>query len=291
MAFSQRIINLQFQLADGSFGASKGDTVLLEGLRCSVNIVKEGIGFARGDLQIWGMSLDLMNRLTVLNKVRQEQQRFNTVLISAGDEESGVATCFGGIIREAWADGRGAPDVLFHVSADSALYTTLKPVPPISFNGTVDGALVLAGIAQQMGYSLENSGVTAQLNNPYYPGTLKSQLQAVCEHVPCEYYIDDVKKVVAVWPKGKARDPEGSPVLISKDTGMISYPSFSQAGIQLSTLYNPNIEFGRAVTVESQFTSANGFWRVSSLAHRLESNVPGGQWFTDIECSFLDHPA
>lgn len=289
MAFAKRIIKLQFHLAEGSFGKGGEDTVDLEGLRCAVSIVKEGIGFARADLQVWGMSLDLMNRLTVLNKVRQEQQRFNTVTISAGDEESGVATCFGGVIREAWADGRQMPDMMFHVSADSALYSTLKPVPPVSFDGTVDAALVLAGIAQQMGYSLENSGVTGKFTNPYYPGTLKTQLAAVCDHIPCESYVDDVAKVVAVWPKGAARNPDGSPVLISKDTGLIGYPSFSQAGVQFGTIYNPNIEFGRQIRIESQLTAANGQWRVSSLAHTLESGVPGGMWFTDVECSFLDH--
>lgn len=289
MAFAKRIIKLRFSLAQGEL-SSGSDTVDFDGLRCSVNIVKVGKGFARAEVQVWGMSLDLMNKLTVLNKVRYEQQRFNTLVISAGDEDSGVSTCFGGIIREAWADGREMPDVMFHVSADSALYETLKPIPPTSYKGSVDAATVLAGLTLQMGdgWSFENSGVTAQIDNPYLPGSLKSQIIAICDAANCEHYFDGANKILAVWPKGASRD--GAEVLLSKDTGLVAYPAFTQSGIKATTLYNPSLDFGRKVKVESGFKSANGSWRVSDLAHRLESGVPGGQWFTDIECSFLDGP-
>lgn len=284
MAFAQRIIKLQFQLGAGDFGGGN-DTVDIEGLRCSASIVREGVGFARADLQVWGMPLSTMNKLTVLQKTLYEQQKLNRVIISAGDEDSGVSTCFAGVVREAWADGRQQPDVMFHVSADSALYDTLKPVPPVSFKGTVDVAVVLAGIASQMGYGFENSGVTGQINNPYWPGTPKAQIAAVCEAVNCQSHLDDANKVLAVWPNGKARD--GAEILLSKDSGMVGYPAFTQSGIKATSLYNPSFEFGRKVRVESDFKPANGSWVINALAHRLESLVPGGMWFSDIECSTL----
>lgn len=288
MAFAKRIVKLQFQLGAGDFGGGN-DTVDLEGYRCAVNIVRQGSGFSRADVNIWGLPLATMNKLTVLQKTLYEQQKMNRVVVSAGDEESGVSTCFAGIVREAWADGRQQPDVVFQVSADSALYDTLKPVPPVSFKGTVDAALALSGIASQMGYGFENSGVTGQITNPYWPGTPKSQIEKVCEAIHCQSHIDDVKKVLAVWPKGQARD--GAEILFSKDTGMVGYPAFTQAGIKATSLYNPSLEFGRKVRVESGFKPAEGSWMINQLAHRLESNVPGGQWFSDIECSTLDYSA
>lgn len=288
MAFAKRIVDLEFKLGQGAFGQDGADTVRLEGLRCSVSIAKQGIGYARADVQVWGMTLDLMNKLTVLNKLRFEQQRYNSIVITAGDSKSGVAMCFGGTIREAWADGRQPPDVMFHVSADSAMFELSKPVPPISFNGSVDAALVLNGIAGQMGMGLENNGVTATLKNPYWPSSLKSQLEKVCEAANCEYTIDTVGNVLAVWPKGQGRS--GASIKVAPDTGLVGYPSFTQSGIQLTMLYNPSIDFGRSIDVESQFTPANGKWTVVALNHRLDCQVPGGQWFTDIECSFLDHP-
>lgn len=289
MALSKRKISLQFQLGQGDFGENGADTVMLDGLRCSVNIVRAGIGYAQADVMVYGMKLDLMNRLTVTQKFFFENQRYNQVIISAGDDQSGMAMCFGGIIQEAWADGREAPDVAFYVSAQTGMFELMKPVPPISFKGPVDAALMLSGIAEQMGYSFENSGVTAVLNDPYKPGTPKTQIASICRDIDCESDIDDAAKVIAVWPKGKTRGSQS--VRIASDSGLIGYPSFTQGGIQFSCLYNPSLVFGAPVQLESQFSAANGQWKVYQLAHRLDSQVPGGQWFTDVECSYLDFQA
>lgn len=288
MALAERKIRLQFQLGQGEFaGGSGNDTVELEGLRCSVNIVRQGVLSARADVQVWGMPLALMNQLTVTQKFFFEQNRYNQLTIYAGDDDDGMAMCFGGSIREAWADGQQQPDVVFSVSADGGQYELMQTVPPISFKGDVDAALVISGIAQQMNYQFENSGVTGKLPNPYYPGTPKAQLLKACEAVHCEWEVDDANRIIAIWPKGGARD--GEIVLISKDTGLVGYPAFSQAGVRFQTLFNPNIEFGRHIRLESQFGPANGRWKVNAIAHRLESLVPGGLWFTDVECIYPEN--
>ena len=286
MAFTHRVIKLKFKLGSGVFNSGSDDTVEIEGLRCSANIVHQGIGYAEADVQVWGMPLELMNKLTVLNKVRFEQQVNNQLIIEAGDE-NGTAMCFGGAVWEAWADGRQAPDVVFHVSANSGLFVLSQSIPPTSYKGSVDAAFVISGIAQQMGYAFENSGVTGRLTDPYKPGSPKSQIESVCNDVNCAWTVDDANKVVAIWPKDGARD--GDVLTISKDTGLVGYPSFTQAGIQFTTLFNPSLEFGRKIKMESQFQTANGQWQVYGLAHRLESNLPGGEWFTDVECMYLDH--
>lgn len=286
MAFAQRIINLSFQLGQGDFGAAGQDTVTFEGLRCSTTIIHGGYLSARADVQIWGLSLDLMNKLTVTQKFFMEQRPYNRLTISAGDA-NGAAVVFSGGILEAWADGRQPPDVMFHVTAASGLIDMAQPVPPTSYRGAVDAALILSGLAQQIGYTFENSGVTATLTSPYKPGSPKSQIEGICADIGCEWTLDETARTLAVWPKGRARD--GEVALISKDTGLVGYPAFTQSGVQLSTLFNPSLEFGRKVKIESQFTPANGNWMVAALAHRLDSNVPGGQWFTDIETSYLDY--
>lgn len=289
MAFSRRIIDLSFQLGQGDFGTEGQDTVTLEGLRCSVNIVHGGLLSARADVQVWGMSLDLMNKLTVTGQFfMQDRALYNRLTIMAGDED-GTAVCFSGGILEAWADGRQPPDMMFHVTAASGLADLAQTIPPTSYRGGIDAALVLSGLAQQIGYSFENSGITAKLTNPYKPGSPKSQIEGVCRDIDCQFTLDDISRVLAVWPKGQARD--GQIIRLAPDSGLVGYPSFTQAGVQLTTLYNPSLEFGRRVRVESQFTPANGEWMVAALAHRLDSNLPNGQWFTDIETSYLDYQA
>ncbi|MBF5091275.1 hypothetical protein F1640_14900 [Novosphingobium sp. NBM11] len=289
MAFAKRIINLQFTLGQGDFGTAGQNTVLLEGLRCSANLVRGGNLLWVADVQIWGMSLDLMNKLTVTQKSYFQEYRRNDLFIFAGDSANTPSMCFGGTVREAWADGRNQPDVVFHVSADTGQFPLSKPIAPTSYSGSVDAAMVLAGLAQQIGYSFENSGVTGQLENPYKPGSVRSQIESVCADVHAQFDIDDRTKVLAVWPNNKARN--GAVVLVSPDTGLVGYPAFTQGGVQFTTIYNPSLDFGRKVRIESAFTAANGEWRISAMSHRLESQIPNGQWFTDVECSFLDNKA
>lgn len=283
MTFSKRIISLQFQLGQGDFGEAGTDTVTLEGLRCSVDIVRAGIAFGQAQIRIWGMPLDLMKRLTVTRQFYIERRVNNRVAIEVGGE-NGMGTCFIGTVWDAWVDARNAPDVSFNVGATSSLLATSKPVPPLSFKGAVDIGLALTTIADQIGYRFENSGVTGTLQNPYKPGTLRAQIDSLCRDVGCSYDLDESKKVLAIWPKNGTRG--GQNIRISSDTGLVGYPSFTQGGLQFTTLYNPDITFGSNISMDSIVPAANGDWSVMGLAHRLDANIPGGQWFTDVECIY-----
>lgn len=288
MSFVTRKINLTFSLGTGSFGAGGADTVEITGLRTSCSISKAGgVSMSTLDLRVWGMPLDTMQKLTVLNKLAYSQERDNKVTVSAGDDETGLAVVFTGTIKEAWADATGAPDIVFVVSAFTGLLDAIKPVAPTSFNGSVDVATVMAGIAAQMGLALENSGVQTQIDSPYLPGTLRDQANAVARAARCNIVIDD--KVIAIWPMGQAR---GSLVLdISADSGMVGYPQFTQNGIALQLLFAPSLIFGQTIKVTSALGAANGSWTVANVVHNLDAELPGGQWFTHIECGLLNHEA
>lgn len=290
MAYAHRRLNLQFKLGKGSFGADGSDTVTLTGLRCAANITKAGgVSMSECDLRVFGMQLDVMNKLTILNKLRYTDSRFNEVTISAGDDQNGMAVCFTGILSEAWADAAAAPDVVFQVKAYTGLLEAVKPVSPVSYNGSVDVATVLQGIAAQMQpvRTLENSGVKTRISNPYLTGTLRDQALTIARAAGCNMLIDDT--VLAIWPFGGTRDGEVS--VISAETGMVGYPTFTQNGIRLTTLYNPSLVFGRTIECKSTFTQANGKWVIASVSHNLSAEVPGGPWFTQIECGLLGQEA
>lgn len=295
MSFRRRFVNLKFQLGEGEFGAAGTDTVELEGLRCSVDIVRAGIAFSQAQIRVWGMRLDLMKRLTVTQQFYIEQRVNNRVIVEVGEEweeegrpKQAIGTCFVGTIWDATVDARQAPDVSFNVSANSSLLETSRPVPPLSFRGPVDINLAMQSIADQLGYSFENGGVFATLQNPYKPGTLKSQILSLCKDVGCHVDVDETQQVIAIWPRGGSRS--GEIPRIAPDSGLVGYPSFTQGGVAFTTLYNPSIGFGQNVRLETQVPGANGEWTVMGLAHRLEANVPGGQWFTDVECIFSGGP-
>lgn len=293
MAFSKRRINLKFQLGTGSFGSDGSDTLELTGLRTSATITKPGgAQMCTAGLRVQGMTLDQMNKLTILGKAVMQARR-NIVVISAGDEDSGVSVCFSGVIMEAWADLMGAPDGVFQVVANTSYLAAMKPVAPTSYNGSVDVATVMAGIAAQwpaeatsgdgtalVGIPFENSGVMTVLANPYFPGTLRDQALACQRAAGFEMILDD--SVMAIWPKGGVRN--GQQIVISADTGMVGYPARTQEGITLTTLFNPSLVFGSLVQVKSTLLPAEGQWRIASLTHELEAETPGGSWFSHIEC-------
>lgn len=287
MAFAKRFINLKFQLGEGGFGGG-ADTVELKGYRCSLDISRAGgIQLAEANIRIFGLPLETMNKLTVLQVYAYAQTRKNTVTVSASDELNGEGVCFEGTIREAWADASSPPDVVFAITAFANLHDAGKTPSPTSYSGSVDVATVISGLANQMGYGFENSGVSAKIDSPYLPGTFKEQLRRVAQAADINLYVDDVQRSVAIWPRGQARD--GQMIKISRDTGMVSYPSFTQYGLQVTTLYNPSLNFGRKVQIESDLTAATGTWVIASVAHNLEADVPGGVWFTTVDCTLDGH--
>lgn len=287
--FNKRRIDLRFTLGRGDFGGAGLDTVNLTGYRVSATIDKAGgASMSQLQLRVWGVPLDVMNKLTILGTgIAQNARQNNTVTVSAGDDESGVAVVFVGNMIECWVDTKQAPQVALVVVASTGYVDNLKPVPPTSYKGTVDAAVVMAGIAAQMSppLPLENSGVQVQLSNPYYPGTLRQQALDCAREGQFNLFFDDT--VVAIWPKGKARG--GLIPDVGPDTGMVGYPVHTQGGIQFTTLYNPSIVFGGRVRIRSELTPAIGdTWVPAIVTHELESEMPGGKWFTTAQCLLLD---
>lgn len=286
MAFKRRRIDLEFQLGQGDFGKAGFDTVRVSGLRVTATVVRSG-GAQMSELQmrVFGLSLDVMNRLTLLNILRQYDARRNTVTFSAG-EDGAMAICFIGNIIECWAD-ISQPEAAMYVRAASGYLDLVQPVAPTSYKGTVDAAFILSGLAARMNppLTIENSGVSVQLTNPYYPGTLLDQIRSVAQAGNFNCVIDDVNQRLAIWPANGVRG--GQRTLIGPTSGMVGYPTYTQNGIQLTTLYNPAISFGTEIQVESQLLPASGGWTVAQVTHDLESEMPGGKWFTRLECGLI----
>lgn len=228
-------------------------------------------------LQIFGMTESLMNQLSTLG-MKITLLRRNGVTVEAGDEVNGMSTVFVGTVTNAWADLSAAPDVPFNVEAHAGLIEALTPVPVSSFKGTTNVATVMLGIATQMGLAFENNGVSVSLANPYFPGTAREQALAAAKAAGIEWAIDNGK--LAIWKPGSIRGQ--SYPLLSKESGMVGYPTYTSQGITVRSLYNPSIGFGGGIEVKSDLTPANGKWVVFLLEHNLSSQVPRGPWFSTI---------
>jgi hypothetical protein len=80
---------------------------------------------------------------------------------------------------------------------------------------------VEASLAQQMGYTVENSGVSVQLSNPYLPSTARSQALAAADAAGIYVVFDDDNGVMALVPKNGARSGT-APVISPMGTKLAS---------------------------------------------------------------------
>lgn len=281
MSFVKRRIDVTISLGEGQFGENKGPDVTLTGYRTSAAIVAYTADVqAQMQLRMWGLSQEMINRLTRIGPI-MNQVRKNTILVAAGDEGSALSVAYQGVIDSAFGDFNQAPNVALNIIAYAGLVAAIKPVAARSYPGSVDAAVIMASLAQQMGVAFENNGVAVQLSNPYLPGTALDQVKACARAANISYVID--RGVLAIWPISGAR--AGEPTVISPATGLVGYPAFSSQGITFTTLYNPTVSLGKPVQVQSSLGVANGQWNPFAYAHMLEAEMPNGQWFTQIQCS------
>lgn len=286
MSLNRRIIKTTFVLGEGTFGTTGSNQVDLPELRASADVMYAG-GSAMGTLElaIYGMTLSHMNELSTLGMIYTQKRR-NSVTVSAGDAVAGVATVFQGQIINAWPDMRGAPDVPFRVTAGTGLLDALAPVSPISIKGSADVATILSGLAVQMGLRFENNGVSVKMPNQYYAGSARSQALAIIRDAGIEWN-GGANGVLAIWMPGQSRVGGGATILISKETGMDSYPTYTSNGIMLRTLFNSSIGLGSKITVKTtlKLYPANGDFVVYGLNHHLDTLTPRGRWHSDVQAA------
>lgn len=264
-------------LGTGKFGSSNNDQITLQGFRTIVDIDKAG-GVQMGTLRakIYGVRQQDMNSITTL-QWKPGTLIPNTVEAFAIDGAAETLV-FAGNIVNAWADYQSMPDVYLHIQAQSAFFNQLKAIPPRSFKGRVDVASIMGQIARDLGYSFENNGVATQLTDIYLPNTGMEQAKDLARAAGCDLYLDD--KILAITPPNVPRRVI-IPV-ISPATGLIGYPTFDGTGVNFQALFNPAVTFGGSIKLETDVQQAAGEWVVTSVAHRLESEKPGGAWFSTI---------
>lgn len=269
-------------LGTGNFGASKGNQITMEGFRTSVEVEVAGAqqwGTLRA--QIYGVSQSDMNAITTLQYKPGTIIGNNKVDVYAidGAQETLI---FSGNIVNAWANYNSMPDVFLMIQAQMAYHASLTPVAPISFNGSIDVASVMGQIAQSMGFTFENNGVTTQLSGVYLPGTAIDQALSLKQQAGIELCLDNT--VLAIAPLNTPRGtliPELSP-----GSGNVGYPTFDGVGVNFQILFNPAVRPLGAIKLTTSVKAVNDIstqWIVTSLSHRLESEKPGGAWFTTVK--------
>ncbi len=280
-SFAKKILEAALTL-EGGFFSSGTNTLVLSGLRMSLEVEKGGQPSKNAaKLRIYGMTEQDMDSATT-TAFKALGVRKNLLRVRAGDEGS-LAVVFQGEITGAWAVYHEPPGLYFQVEALSGYYPAVVPVPPRSFSGGAAVAQIMETLAASMGYAFDNAGVDAVLSNPYLSGSDFQQAQALAEASGIDWGVDDGTLWIA--PPGQPR--AGEAPLVSPETGMIGYPTFDKEGLEVRALYNPAFKHGGVIKVESSIRPARGVWRVHGLKHHLESERPGGKWETTLKASYV----
>lgn len=278
-SFQRRNLRFTFKLATGTFTEEGSpDTLEFEGFRASAEIdAPGGYEFSTCRLRLYGLDRLVIERLTVINYQNLDFMR-NSVLVEATDDDGQFTSIFFGEIYIAQPDYAGVPDVAFVVEARSGLIGSLAPAAANSYPGPQKVSAIMSRLAKELGVALEDNGVTSTVTDMYLSGSPLKKVQVLAQAAHIQFWYLPEQGVLAIAPMGVARNSEA--VLVDFTNGLVGWPQKTHVGIMYTAQFNAAIFHGCKILMEQDVSSCNGEWYIVSMSHRLESEVPGGAWFT-----------
>ena len=256
-----------------------------QGYTTNVNISKTGgVDFATAQVEIFGLSLDTMAQLTTLS-FKPLNRRWNAIEISAGEQGTELSSIFQGEVTVSYADLNGAKPVL-KIEAQTSAYNVLKPTPQISVQGSQSVTQLCEQLSAECGYSFESVGVDGQVADCVLTGDPITKMRQIARDTGSDLIIDD--NHVVLMAKGATRTDSGVP-LVSAETGMIGYPTFTNQGVNVKSFFRPELKIGGVVRLETIIPSASGVYKITQLVHELSAHNPnGGSWATTFQGMWIE---
>ena len=235
-------------------------------------------------IRIFGLALEKMTKLLRVRWNTMDAM-LNRVKIEAGEQGEKLITVFEGNITFAYPDFANAPDVALVIESMTAALENMKPARPSSYQGKIDVADIVQDIVDDMGYQLENNGVSKIIDGETMNATNVAKLRYLADSCKFDLYIENA--LVAITPRNGSRNIQVS--VITPSTGLLGYPVPDLRGVSFKCLHDPLIRFGSVVKLQgSMIDVCNGDWRVYGLHKSLEANQPNGNWFCDVCATWRD---
>lgn len=275
--FSVKTVRITIQLRKGEFDGG-GNTVIIEGLPVSVTVTKQG-GEAKNKASVTvdNLKLETATQLTTLAFKRLETYN-NVIQIDAGSQGAELSTIFIGEITSA-VPVMGDNKLSLKIEALAGYYPALIPSTPTSVQENTTVEKLMKQFADEAGYSFENKGITASIANSVFIGSPIEKAKTLARQADVDLLIDDNKFTIQPFEAPK----EGQIPLLSKGTGLIGYPSFSNEGINCKSVFNDKLKVGSYFKLESVLPHASGEWQITKVEHRLEAYTPNsGTWESDV---------
>lgn len=277
-AFSRHKMRIVLTLAAGSFPAG-GNQYTIDDLAMTASIEKMPMpDFGKCQVEIIGLPLEVMEQLSTL-AFKPFWRTRNYINIYAENSAGDLTQVFAGSIATAGADFNSAPDVKFKIEGQIGFFGRIQAQGQTAIHGEQPAADFIGAQMTDAGFTFQNEGVSASLGASVFSGSSIQQAQKATEQIGAELILDDNEAVLL--PTGATR--KGDVIELTAETGLIGYPVISQSGVELKTIFNPDLRFAGAVTVKTTVPKASGTWRIVKLSHRISANVPNnGVWESHI---------
>ena len=251
----------------------------------NVRVTKKGApDLPEAEVTLHGLGLDMMEQLTSLTFLKNARQN-NILVIEAGYTEDTIAQIYRGEITKASADFNSAPDVTFVIESKSGSYPSIIPQSPIAVKGQQPAIEVIQQLASQIGYNVENNGVTTSISNMYVQGSPIQKIKAIANAINADLIIDD--NTIVITPRGEPRKHSVTPVL-SAENRLIGYPTLTDDGIDAVCFFNPEVRIGSCITIDTIVPKAKGTWKVTQFTHELEVNSSqSAMWRTSFSAVYV----
>lgn len=228
-------------------------------------------------LTIYGMTIEDCNQFSRFNQTYPLNLYENAIEIYAGysvDANGFPPLVYKGQVYLAGGNFND-PSRPFTIVSYSGIYNQNLISSITNPQGDVALDTLFQGIVQKSPDNLtyQSNGVKGNTNCPIYSGSWISQLNYACKDYGYQFKLDDDKVLVTAINNAYSENL----LTINKDTGMIGYPIIVDLGIDVRYRFNPSVQFGQKVKVESTLQQlANGTWYINGMSHTLQNR--GAKW-------------
>lgn len=302
-AFPDRIVQVTVSVARPNAqagGAVQTSTYVWQQNRMRVTLRQGGAQFGNARVEVFGVPPLDMNNIARLWLETLTPQITDTIQIAVWNGQS-FTPLFQGVIAWSAVDASAMPQVRLVIEANSSFALGLTTASPYANAGPVTLQAALTTIAAAASFTVVYSANATQhqLTDVRLTGSPLDQIIALMHHYPDLTWTTQQQQVIvrpALAPvtqagttpsagsnTGVGANVTPTPIRIAVDTGMQSSPVYSTSGLQIATLFNPQITPGTTLDVETTFDYVNRtIWVANVLEHQLDVNMPNGQWTTYV---------
>jgi hypothetical protein len=280
-AFPDRILQITVSVTRTGVNGGQPLTYVWQQNRMRVTLRQGGAQFGNARVEVFGVPLADMNNIARLWLETLTPQNIDTLAIAVWNGQT-FTPLFQGVITWSSVDASGMPQVRLVIEANSSFALSNMAVSPYSNAGPVSLQAALTTIVTPAGYTLNYaaSAPQYQLTSVRLTGSPLDQVRGLLHYFPNLTWTTDLQQVIV---RAALAPVNSDSVRIAVDTGMQASPVYSSSGLQVNTLFNPQIRPGITLDVETTFDFINRtVWVASVIQHQLDANYPNGEWTTSV---------